>query len=188
MRGEARSAIDRIVDGLRHFGAAGAEAPATPVVGSRVAIGGMGLEGVVVSIDGNQAEIDMRGKRVRAKVKELRVLSAPQGAPPSREASAGQAPQGRVRVTVDLAPREGMLSELKVIGMTVDEAIDRVARFLDDTLVTGIQEVRIVHGHGTGQLRKGLHAYLRTNPLVRKYYAAPENQGGGGATIVELTE
>ena len=81
-----------------------------------------------------------------------------------------------------------MLSELKVIGMTVDEAIDRVARFLDDTLVTGIQEVRIVHGHGTGQLRKGLHAYLRTNPLVRKYYAAPENQGGGGATIVELTE
>ena len=214
VRGEARSAIDRIVDGLRHFGAAGAEAPAlqgqrsagasdpalpgpwsygalapaTPVVGSRVAIGGMGLEGVVVSIDGNQAEIDMRGKRVRAKVKELRVLSAPQGAPPSREASAGQAPQGRVRVTVDLAPREGMLSELKVIGMTVDEAIDRVARFLDDTLVTGIQEVRIVHGHGTGQLRKGLHAYLRTNPLVRKYYAAPENQGGGGATIVELTE
>jgi DNA mismatch repair protein MutS2 len=72
--------------------------------------------------------------------------------------------------------------------MTVDQAIDRVSRFLDDTLVTDLQEVRIVHGHGTGQLRKGLHAFLKTHPQVQKYHTAPENQGGGGATIVELKE
>jgi len=48
--------------------------------------------------------------------------------------------------------------------------------------------VRIVHGHGTGQLRKGLQAFLKTHPQVAKYYAAPENQGGGGATIVELKD
>ena len=91
-------------------------------------------------------------------------------------------------MSVDLKPREGLLSELNVIGMTVDQAIDRVSRFLDDTLVTDLQEVRIVHGHGTGQLRKGLHTFLKTHPQVQKYYAAPENQGGGGATIVELKE
>jgi DNA mismatch repair protein MutS2 len=81
-----------------------------------------------------------------------------------------------------------LLSELNVIGMTVDQAIDRVSRFLDDTLVTDLQEVRIVHGHGTGQLRRGLHGFLKTHPQVQKFYAAPENQGGGGATIIELKD
>jgi DNA mismatch repair protein MutS2 len=134
----------------------------------------------VLSIDGNRAEIDVRGKRIQAKVKELKVLDGPKGPSPPGP--------GKVRVNVDLKPREGLLSELNVIGMTVDQAIDRVSRFLDDTLVTDIHEVRIVHGHGTGQLRKGLQAYLKTHPQVQKYYAAPDNQGGGGATIVELKE
>ena len=140
----------------------------------------MGSKASCISIDGNRAEIDVRGKRIQAKVKELRVIS-----PPSPTASAGQA---RVRVNVDLKPREGMLSELNVIGMTVDQAVDRVSRYLDDTLVTDLHEVRIVHGHGTGQLRKGIAAFLKTHPQVEKYYAAPDNQGGGGATIVELKE
>jgi DNA mismatch repair protein MutS2 len=187
VRSEARAKIDQIVEDLRHpsgnpdSAGGGGKPLGLPEVGAKVSVG-MGLEGVVVSIDGNQAEIDVRGKRMRAKVKELRVISGPQGTPK------GVPPPARVRVSVDLKPREGMLSELNVIGMKVDEAIDRVARFLDDTLVTDVQEVRIVHGHGTGQLRKGLHAYLKTNPLVQKYYPAPENQGGGGATIVELKD
>ena len=183
-RAEARAEIDRIVEDLRHpsqrsASAAGNASAATadPEVGSRVTVGGLGLEGVVLSIDGNRAEIDVRGKRIQAKVKELRVIGGP--APPQ---------QAKVRVNVDLKPREGLLSELNVIGLTVDQAVDRVSRFLDDTLVTDIHEVRIVHGHGTGQLRKGLQAFLKTHPQVQKYYAAPDNQGGGGATIVELKE
>jgi DNA mismatch repair protein MutS2 len=184
VRAEARAEIDRIVEDLRHPGAAtaaGAKAPALqtsePEVGSRVTVGGLGLEGVVVAIDGNRVEIDVRGKRIHAKVKELRVIGGPQSPSP-----------GKVRVNVDLKPREGMLSEINVIGMTVDQAVDRVSRFLDDTLVTDLNQVRIVHGHGTGQLRKGIAAFLKTHPQVEKYYAAPENQGGGGATIVELKE
>ena len=186
-RAEARAEIDRIVEDLRHPGAQGSDPSvirsgsgkgSDPEVGAKVAIGGLGFEGTVISIDGNRAEIDVRGKRIQAKVKELRVIDGPKG--PS--------PQGKVRVNVDLKPREGLLSELNVIGMTVDQAIDRVSRFLDDTLVTDLQEVRIVHGHGTGQLRKGVQAFLKTHPQVAKYYAAPDNQGGGGATIVELKD
>ncbi|HET9706327.1 MAG TPA: endonuclease MutS2 [Vicinamibacterales bacterium] len=189
-RAEARAEIDRIVEDLRHpsSAAAGLDRPrglspqdSEPEVGSKVTVGGLGLEGVVISIDGNRAEIDVRGKRIQAKVKELRVIDTPQGLSPQDKA-------GRVRVNVELRPREGMLSELNVIGMTVDQAVDRLSRFLDDTLVTDLHEVRIVHGHGTGQLRKGLHAFLKTHPQVTKYYSAPENQGGGGATIVELKE
>ncbi len=182
-RAEARAEIDRIVEDLRHPSATPIDkpkglSPQDAEIGSRVTVGGLGLEGVVLSIDGNRAEIDVRGKRIQAKVKELRVIDGPKGPPP----------QGKVRVNVDLKPREGLLSELNVIGMTVDQAIDRVSRFLDDTLVTDLLEVRIVHGHGTGQLRKGLQAFLKTHPQVAKYYAAPDNQGGGGATIVELKE
>jgi DNA mismatch repair protein MutS2 len=188
-RAEARSQIDRIVEDLRHPGksafAPGGEpgsapgATADPEVGSRVTVGGLGLDGVVLSIDGNRAEIDVRGKRIQAKVKELHVISGPP--------SPGQV-QSKVRVNVDLRPREGSLSELNVIGLTVDEAVDRVSRFLDDTLVTDVQQIRIVHGHGTGALRKGLQKFLKTHPLVEKHYPAPDNQGGGGATIVELKD
>jgi len=185
-RAGARAEIDRIVEDLRQpasvstaaAAAAAAVETSEPEVGSRVTVGGLGLEGVVISIDGNRVEIDVRGKRIHAKVKELRVI----GGPPSKKTAA------KVRVNVELKPREGMLSEINVIGMTVDQAVDRVSRFLDDTLVTDLHEVRIVHGHGTGQLRKGIGAFLKTHPQVEKYYAAPENQGGGGATIVELRE
>jgi DNA mismatch repair protein MutS2 len=181
-RSEARAEIDRIVGDLRHPSKDAenepkGSLPQEALVGSKVTIGGLGLEGIVIAIDGNRAEIDVRGKRIQAKVKELRVISGPSQQAPSK-----------VRVNADLKPREGMLSELNVIGMTVDQAVDRVSRFLDDTLVTDLQQLRIVHGHGTGQLRKGIAAFLKTHPQVEKYYAAPDNQGGGGATIVDLKE
>ena len=182
-RAAAREAVERIVEELR----TGTSEPAVsssppppsaePIVGAKVAVGGLGMEGTIVSIRGQQAEIDVRGKRLRSALKDLRVLSV---SPPS--------PTPKVRVSLDLQPRTGLLSELNVIGCTVDEAVDRVSRFLDETMVTDQQEIRIVHGHGTGQLRKGLAAFLKEHPLVSKFYAAPANQGGGGATIVELKE
>ena len=182
----ARAEIDRIVEDLRHADTRTPDASdrgeaRAPFIGAKVSLG-MGLEGTIVAIDGNQADIDVRGKRMRAKLKDVRVIGG------SSVGSGTGLPKGKVRVHVDLKPREGMLSELKVIGMTVDEAIDRVSRFLDDTMVTDVQQVRIVHGHGTGALRKGLQSFLKTHPLVEKHYPAPDNQGGAGATIVELKD
>jgi DNA mismatch repair protein MutS2 len=189
-RTDAREAVARIVDQLKGpgdtatppKGVAESEggAAALPAVGARVAVGGLGMEGTIVSIRGQQAEIDMRGKRMRSSLKDLRVLS------PARPSSAASLP--KVRVNVELSPREGSLTELNVIGCTVDEAVDRISKFLDETLVTDQHEIRIVHGHGTGQLRKGITAFLKDHPLVAKFYAAPQNQGGGGATIVEMKE
>jgi DNA mismatch repair protein MutS2 len=91
-------------------------------------------------------------------------------------------------VQVDLQPREGTLTELNVIGATVDEATSRLERFLDEATVSGLRELRIVHGHGTGQRRRAVAAYLRQHPLVERFELAPENQGGGGATIVYLKD
>jgi DNA mismatch repair protein MutS2 len=211
VRAEARAAVDRIVEDLRHsqgnpeglppqdssdkgedqtYSAAvrGGNPSGLPEVGAKVAVAPLGLEGTILSVQGANADIDVRGKRMRAKVNDLRVIGPPSSRSSARPAGSGLPGGNRVRVSVDLKPREGLLSELNVIGATVDEAVDRVGRFLDDTLVTDLREVRIVHGFGTGQLRKGLHAFLKTHPLVEKFHQAPANQGGGGATIVELKE
>jgi DNA mismatch repair protein MutS2 len=205
VRADARAALDDIVGRLKEGAAqttAAAPAPAAPAtVGSRVTIGGLGLEGVVVEIHGKRAEVDVRGKRLRAAVKDLRVVgggsanAGPASRGPAYEGSASDAAgrgsrssPGKVHVHVDLAPREGALSELNVIGCTVDEALDRLDKFIDESTVTDQRELRIVHGHGTGQLRRAVAEYLKDHPLVARISPAPQNQGGGGATIVELKD
>ena len=69
---------------------------------------------------------------------------------------AARAQPGRVKVNVDLRPREGSLVELNLIGCNVDEALSRTERLLDETLVTEQKSVRVVHGYGTGQLRRAI--------------------------------
>ena len=112
-------------------------------------------------------------------MKDLRVLGQP---------SASGARSGSVKVRVDLQPREGSLSDLNVIGCTVDEALSRAEKFLDETTVTDQRTVRVIHGHGTGQLRRGLADFLRDHPLVASFHLAPQDQGGGGVTVVELKD
>ncbi len=181
---QAQAAIDEAVGRVK----SGMETPAPPpeapparpaLAGDRVAVGPFGLEGVVKSINGVTAEVDVRGKRMRAPVADLRVVA---GAPKS-----GAAAQ-TVRVNVHLQPRDGLLSELNVIGCTVDEALDRTERFLDETLVTDQNTIRIVHGHGTGQLRRAIADLLKDHPQVASFQLAPPGQGGGGVTVVELKE
>ena len=126
-----------------------------------------------------QAEVDVRGKRLRAAVRDLRVLAPASAAPAAAPA---------VRVSVDLQPRAGSLSDLNVIGCSVDEAISRAEKFLDGTTVSDQRIVRLIHGHGTGQLRRALAEFLKTHPLVARFEAAPPDQGGGGVTVVELKD
>ena len=87
-----------------------------------------------------------------------------------------------------MQPREGTLSELNLIGATVDQALDRLDKFLDQATIADVHELRIVHGHGTGQLRRTVAKYLKEHPLVARFEAAPENQGGTGATVVVLKD
>ena len=186
VRADARAALERVVGRLKtgtepgRSGAQSASEPQGPIEpGARVTVGGLGLEGVVIEIHGKQAEIDVRGKRLRAPLRDLRAIGG---------VSHAESTPGRVKVNVDLQPREGLLSEVNVIGCTVDEAISRVEKFLDESTVTDQNVIRIIHGHGTGQLRRGLAAFLKEHPLVAKFDLAPTNQGGGGVTVVELKD
>jgi DNA mismatch repair protein MutS2 len=79
-----------------------------------------------------------------------------------------------------------MPSEINVIGRTVDEATSEVEKFVDRAFLAGMPRVRIVHGSGMGILRKALRQYLQKHPHVESVSEPPINEGGGGATVVEL--
>jgi DNA mismatch repair protein MutS2 len=144
-------------------------------VGDRVIVGGLGLEAIVTATHDGTADLDVRGKRMRASVRDLKRIG-------------GQAPPQQVRVNVDLQPRDAMSSDLNVIGCTVEEAISRAERFLDESMLTDQRVVRLIHGYGTGQLKRALTGFLQQHPLVARFATAPPEQGGGGVTVVELKE
>ena len=187
VRSDARAAIDRIAAGLKSATERGASltdapdpsAPDEPAIevapGVRVVVGTLGLEGTVLEIGGRHAEIDVKGKRLRAALSDVRAIG-------------GAGRPSQVRVNVDLQPRASSLSELNVVGCTVDEALARAEKFLDDSTVTDQRTLRIIHGHGTGQLRRAFAQFLKEHPLVAKFERAPMDQGGGGVTVVELKD
>ena len=76
--------------------------------------------------------------------------------------------------------------EIDLRGMTLDEAIPAVDKAIDDALIAGIGQLRIIHGKGTGALRAGLTAYLENNRFVRKLETAALEAGGSGATVIDL--
>ena len=184
---QAQAAIDEVAERLRVGIDAAVETPADagtperpPGVGDRVTVGGLGLEGVLMSVQGQRAQVDVRGKRMRARLADLR---------PSGQRAAGPTPSAAtVRVNVNLQPREGLSSEINVIGCDVDEALARTERLLDETLVTDQKTVRVVHGYGTGRLRRAIADLLKDHPQVASFHNAPPNQGGDGVTVVELKD
>jgi DNA mismatch repair protein MutS2 len=77
-------------------------------------------------------------------------------------------------------------SEINVIGRTVDDATREVEKFVDRAFLAGLPRVRVVHGSGMGILRKALRQYLQKHPHVESVTEPPQNEGGGGATVIEL--
>ena len=186
MRTQARVALESVAEQFRHTADVSTPLPqhsgqdvepsANPAVGDRVIVGGLGLEGLVQLVQDREAEIDVRGKRLRVPLEGLRIVGT------------GASTTATGRVSVQLQPRDGPLTELNVIGCRVDEAVSRAEKFLDDALIAEERLLRVIHGHGTGQLRRALADFLRGHPLVERFGAAPPEQGGTGVTIVELRE
>ena len=79
-------------------------------------------------------------------------------------------------------------TELNLIGKKTDEAIDLVDKFLDQAFLSGAIELRIIHGQGTGALRKAVTEFLSEHPHVERFAIAPQDQSGSGATIVTLKQ
>ncbi|HSG01535.1 MAG TPA: Smr/MutS family protein [Vicinamibacterales bacterium] len=184
LRAAAREALDSI--GETSGSRVAEEPPGKPLTGppadgTEVFVTTFGTTGVVKAVSGKQVEVDVRGKRLRVPLDSLR--HAPEPAP-----KAATSESGRRSPRPGAVPDGGRPAELMVIGSTVEQAIARAEKFLDDALLSDTKRLRVIHGHGTGRLREALTKFFRGHPLVASVERAPDNEGGGGATIVELKD
>jgi DNA mismatch repair protein MutS2 len=157
--------------------------------GDTVKLKSMGRAAVVKKKVGeNHFDVEIGSMKMRINREDIaEVLASAQGKS-QLQASPVEAARSR-GITVKLQNETSDLTtptEINVIGRTVDEATGEVEKFVDRAFLAGMPRVRIVHGSGMGILRKALRQYLQTHPLVESVTEPPMNEGGGGATVVEL--
>jgi DNA mismatch repair protein MutS2 len=172
----------------QHTGADKGDAHAQPHVVKLVAAGDMvrlrrlGKDAVVQrQIDEKTFEVSVGPMKMRVGRDEIAEVVKAAGESPLAAARA------RKGITVTAAdPTENLNWEINVIGRTADEAQDEVEKFLDKAFLAGLPRVRIIHGTGMGVLRRTLRAYLAGHPQVASVTEPGQNEGGAGATVVEL--
>src|SRR6266852_7646695 len=149
--------------------------------GDTVKLKSVGRAGRVTrKIDDNHFEVEigaMKMKIGRADIAEVLARAA--------ESPVKAARAHGISVSLE-SENQSIPSEINVIGRTVDDATREVEKFVDRAFLAGLPRVRVVHGSGMGILRKALRQYLRKHPHVESVTEPPQNEGGGGATVVEL--
>jgi DNA mismatch repair protein MutS2 len=191
VRSEARddlnaAVVQAISDSQADLGVASASFEAVTAErlqpGARVRVRGFSKPVVFRRLDGSSAEIEAGPLRMKVAIDEITDVEG--GAAASKSAAPASKLQG---VMVTARRGEGTAAgEINVIGMTVEEATGRLDKFLDDAVLAHRTQVRIIHGHGTGALRKGIGMFLSSHPLVEKHSFETEERGGKAITIVEL--
>ena len=146
--------------------------------GARVRVRGFNRPVIFRRLDGSSAEIEAGPLRMKVATDEIVGIE--------QAASADTAPGMRSALSVQAPRRAPATDEINVIGSTVEEATERVDKFLDDAALAHLPRVRIIHGHGTGALRKGLSTFLSSHPLVQRHAFEADDRGGKAITVVEL--
>jgi DNA mismatch repair protein MutS2 len=187
VRSEAReelnaAVVQAISESQSDFGAAaGATGPLRAELlkpGAKIRVRGFSKPVILRRLDGRNAEIEAGPLRMKIASDEIVGIES---APAGKVLSAGVASG-----SLSAPSRFGAANEINVIGQTVEQATEQVDKFLDDAAMAHLPSVRIIHGHGTGALRKGLGEFLRTHPLVANHGAEAEERGGKAITVVEL--
>jgi DNA mismatch repair protein MutS2 len=162
-------------------------APREIVVGDKVKLRSFGSVGVVDQIKDGIAEVRVKSLRFKERLDQLELVQQQ----PAPKAQQGKLEKLRKSTNTELRradAEQSAQSELNVIGQTTDEAVDAVDKFLDEASLASLSQVRIVHGHGTGALRRAIAGLLDGHPHVARFLPAPPDQGGTGATLVELRQ
>ncbi|HEY6388228.1 MAG TPA: Smr/MutS family protein, partial [Candidatus Acidoferrum sp.] len=150
--------------------------------GARIRVRGFSKPVVFRRLDGPSAEIEAGPLRMKVALDEITGIETAQE--PSKTGAAGTA---RQNTTVGARAGAGSVSdEINVIGLTVEQATELVDKFLDDAALAHKSRVRIIHGHGTGALRRGLAGFLKGHALVESIATEHPERGGTAITIAEL--
>jgi DNA mismatch repair protein MutS2 len=147
--------------------------------GAKIRVRGFSKPVIFRRLDGSSAEIEAGPLRMKVALDEITGIEATGGKAMSMPTSPS--------VRVHSQPSKSFATdEINVIGMTVEQASERVDKFLDEAALANKPRVRIIHGHGTGALRKGIGQFLDAHPLVEKHSFESEEHGGKAITVVEL--
>ena len=169
--------------------------------GDRVEITHLGLKGDVLGVDGETVTVQAGTVTVKVPMQALRVVSrgpSPQPSPqrgegamyprPRRGRGQGEGAQMVEGGRISTPGKSAVAVELKIIGRTTDEARDLLEKYLDDAFLAGLTSVRIIHGKGTGALRRAVEEVLSAHPLVAEHRPGASSEGGAGATVATLTQ
>jgi len=142
-------------------------------VGDSVRLKDGAEKGEIIELRGSNAVVLWKSGRIRVNVRDL--------------VKDGSTTANRESIYVGTMPPQSG-NELDLRGLTGEEAVHKVEHFLDDALVSGLQRVDIIHGKGTGALRKRVSEFLKEHPHVKSFRLGEWNEGGSGVTVVELAD
>lgn len=148
-------------------------------IGDRVKIQSLGNDGEVIAIDSKKNTVTVQSgfMKLKADIDDIRLLGEKK-AESKQRASVGLV--GSSKLTASSA------SSIDLRGKTVEEAMLDLDTFIDSVLRSGLNEITIIHGKGTGALRKGIHVYLRKHPNIRTFRVGTFGEGEEGVTIAEI--
>lgn len=165
---EQRGTIARKEHALRP---AQSDGPAPPRIGDQVEAQNGKIRGELIALSGQRARIRSGGFTFEMALNKVR--------------KAGKVKRQRA-IHVNVQRADTVQPEVNLLGLRVHEALPRLAEFLDQAMLNRQSSVRVVHGFGSGALRRAIQDFLSQSPYCASYNQAPQNEGGGGATIVNL--
>ena len=152
--------------------------------GLNVFVTSLGKNGTIIAVNGNDVTVQVGILKMNVPAKKCLITKAqPVSSEPEstkKRKKAGYSHQ------MFVAKSSSAKQEVDLRGMTLNEAIPVVDKAIDDALLAGISQLRLIHGKGTGALRAGLTAYLESNRFVKKLELASLETGGSGATVIDL--
>lgn len=144
-------------------------------MGEQVRVRSLNQTGHVLEVSDTEAQVQVGIMKVSVKLTDLeRTNEQPKTVVTHRLRSRGTGKSSQIKPEIDLR------------GLTIDEALPAVDKYLDDAFLSSLNQIRIIHGKGTGALREAVQAQLRSHPHVKSFRLADPNQGGSGVTVVEL--
>ena len=178
LRKRMEKSLDNLSEGLRQPVEGDSKPPETVKPGDNVRILTLDTDGTVLSAPDARGEVQVQAGIMKMKVhlSQLRLKKEPPKPAPSRKPA---------KNTAAGINREARM-ECDIRGMMVDEAIPVVDRYLDECILSGLGEVSIIHGKGTGALRTGIQQYLHHHPHVKSYRLGVYGEGDAGVTVVTL--
>jgi DNA mismatch repair protein MutS2 len=179
LRAEQRKRLDEIAPEAVGEGRDGWREPGELYEGMEVHVRSLGRSGRVQGVRGDQVEVLLGRALFKVARTDLLIGSTQEREAKRRELSPAPAPTFRDAS----AP-----TEIKLIGMRVEEALPALDKFLDAALLAGHGQVRVIHGHGTGRLRSAVRSFLDSHALVASHRAGRGEEGGEGATVAVLAD